>query len=67
MPILPTMSKEIAALRRKTGLNLTDFASLAGVSVSAVSRWEGGHRAPGRFTLDAIRRIVADFLKKKAA
>jgi DNA-binding transcriptional regulator YiaG len=44
----------IEAIRRKLGKNQTDFAAMAGVNQSTVSRWERGEGEPSLSELCAI-------------
>ncbi|GEO18730.1 helix-turn-helix domain-containing protein [Microvirga aerophila] len=37
---------DVAAIRRKTGLSQTAFASQIGVPVATIRNWEQGHRSP---------------------
>jgi putative transcriptional regulator len=37
---------DVAAIRQKTGLSQTAFASRIGVPVATIRNWEQGHRSP---------------------
>jgi putative transcriptional regulator len=43
---LPLRVPDVAAIRRKTGLSQTAFASRIGVPVATLRNWEQGHRSP---------------------
>ena len=51
------MDIKIKELRKKLDMTLTDFASVLGVSVSAVQRWEAGSRQPGHMAKKQIARL----------
>jgi putative transcriptional regulator len=49
VPHLPFQVPEainVAAIRRKTGLSQTAFASRIGIPVATLRNWEQGHREP---------------------
>lgn len=47
----------IKQIRKKTGLNQTDFAKLIGATLPAVSNWETGKNLPNNERLKAISQI----------
>jgi putative transcriptional regulator len=59
-------------IRQKVGLKQVDFASLLGVSVSGLRKWEQGHRRPGGAALTLLQvmdrepRAVARAIGKRA-
>ena len=57
---------KLAALRKKTGLSMIQFAKRLGVDRTTVYRWETGSRGIGKFEAEAIERLVASLQKEKA-
>lgn len=48
---------EIKALRKRLGLNQTDFADTLGSSRKSVSDWENGRRKPIKMAILAMRAL----------
>lgn len=62
-----TPAEEVKRLRNLLRWSQAKFAEQLGVDTMTVSRWERGFHTPGRFTLEAIRRMVkAELTREKA-
>lgn len=49
------MKERIKALRKKLGLNQTEFGRETKTSLSAVQKWESGENVPSNATIEIIR------------
>lgn len=49
------MKERIKALRKKLGLNQTEFGKETKTSLSAVQKWESGENVPSNATIEIIR------------
>ena len=49
--------EEIKTLRKKMGLNQTQFAHKIGVHLQTISRWERGEMTPRGLALKALERM----------
>lgn len=67
-----TPAVAVKSIRRKVGLKQDDFASLLGVSVSGLRKWEQGQRRPHGAALTLLRvmdlepQVVARAIARKA-
>lgn len=52
--------KEIVRLRQRLGMNQRQFATLLGVSVAAVCRWELEKRLPRREHITRLNELLAE-------
>jgi transcriptional regulator with XRE-family HTH domain len=56
---------DIRQKREELGLTQAELASLLGVAMNTVSRWEIGERIPHPLVLKAIETVFAEAKKKK--
>ena len=55
---MDTFAERLTTLRKRTGLKQDDFASIIGVSVDTVRRWEGGKQEPRLSELRLIAKTL---------
>ena len=53
-----TFAERLKQLREENNLNQTEFAELAGVGKSMISKWESGYCTPRATTIDKIAHAV---------
>ena len=58
--------KDIRRVREELGLTQAELATLLGVAINTVSRWEIGERTPHPVVLKAIQTVFAEVREKKA-
>lgn len=63
----PWTAHKIRVLRRKLGLNRTNFAHAAGVAELSVQRWESGRRSPSALAIASLERLAATLETKDLA
>lgn len=60
---MPVGMNQLRTIRRRVfGVTQTEFAAIAGVSQSLVSRWENGDRKP---SIDELARIRAEAARRR--
>tara|TARA_Y100000310_G_scaffold306544_1_gene347771 strand:- start:857 stop:1060 length:204 start_codon:yes stop_codon:yes gene_type:complete len=52
---------QILKLRRDMEVSQKDFATMAGVTITAVSRWENGHAKPSYFACERLNLLHAEY------